>query len=120
MFENAFKNTTQGAIEFNISLRKEDNKNVQITFEIKDSGIGVPKDKIDTVFESYSQLQLSKIKPLGQGLGLKIVKDLSVKMGGNVTLKSEENKGSTFIVELPFEKRKTDKTKKKQCPRVLA
>ncbi|GEQ85076.1 hypothetical protein ULMS_05840 [Patiriisocius marinistellae] len=112
LLENAFLNTKEGIIEINVLLIKNLDKTAEIAFEIKDTGTGIPKNKIKEVFESYSQLQLSKIKPIGQGLGLKIVKDLSIKMGGNVTVKSTENKGSIFTVVLPFKTREKNDRKK--------
>jgi signal transduction histidine kinase/CheY-like chemotaxis protein len=74
-----------------------------IMISVKDTGIGIPGDKIDRLFKTFEQLHntsLSKVE--GTGLGLSLVKKLAQLHGGTVVAESEENKGSTFTVFIPF------------------
>ncbi len=115
LVENAFRNTQKGAVTLNISESPKEDKtdiNTDIVFTLSDSGNGIPKEKIDKVFDSYFQLQLGKLKPVGEGLGLKIVKDLVMLLNGTITVFSEENEGSTFTCAIPFEMRKAGRPKR--------
>jgi signal transduction histidine kinase/DNA-binding response OmpR family regulator len=108
---NAVKFTEKGGIiinvtTFNSHLLKNNNSienSFGLRFEVKDSGIGIAKNKIDRVFDRFTQSdeQTTRIYG-GTGLGLSIVKQLVELMQGNITLQSELGKGSTFIIELPF------------------
>jgi CheY-like chemotaxis protein len=72
-------------------------------FEVKDTGIGIPVDKQETIFDSFSQGSIDiNRKYGGTGLGLTIVKKLVRILGGKISLESKVNKGSTFSFELPF------------------
>ena len=112
LIENAFRNTDKGTINLNISSGDHDVNNSLITFEISDTGVGIPKQELAAVFNSYYQLKLAKEKPIGEGLGLKIVQDLVCLLEGKITVDSEEGKGSIFTCSIPFEKRKAKKEKK--------
>lgn len=103
LISNAIKFTKEGYINVNITtLPDEDNKVVNLFLEVEDSGIGMNKDQQSKMFEAFSQhSQQSNKEYGGTGLGLAIVKKLVELMGGNITLKSERNVGSTFIVKLP-------------------
>src|SRR5690606_19871555 len=74
-----------------------------IYFEVRDTGIGIPEDKKETVFDSFSQgsIEINR-KYGGTGLGLNIVKKLVEIMGGDIKLESQIGKGSTFSFELTF------------------
>ena len=117
LLENAYRNTTKGTIELYTSLVEMlsiDEASIQ--FKVSDTGQGISEQQLEQIFDSYMQLQIEKIKPLGDGLGLKIVKDLSALLGGTVTVQSEVAKGSNFTVTLPFKIR--DKiTKRKTIPK---
>jgi len=77
---------------------------VQCTFIIKDTGIGIPPDKINAIFESFQQVNEKVLAGnQGTGLGLSIVKYLVNKMGGSIELNSTHGAGSEFIVRLPFQ-----------------
>lgn len=109
LVENAYRNTEKGTIKLVVSLLKKEKDNTRISIEVSDSGIGIPADKIGQVFDSYFQLHLDKMKPIGEGLGLKIVKDLTESMQGKVEVSSKEGEGTSFSVELPFKIRKGDR-----------
>ncbi|MEO8394045.1 MAG: sensor histidine kinase [Chloroflexota bacterium] len=100
LLANAFKFTEQGEVLLKVCRRDD-----QLELEISDSGIGIPPDRVDTVFEPFRQADDSAVKRVygGTGLGLAIVKQLCVALGGWVTLKSVVGQGSTFRVILPFE-----------------
>jgi signal transduction histidine kinase len=78
----------------------------RILFRISDTGPGIPEDKIDLAFETFSQIGNSKSPYTrrfeGAGLGLPLVKRLTHLMGGNISLVSTEGKGTTVYVSLPL------------------
>ena len=74
----------------------------RVRIEVADTGIGIPKDKQDLVFERFTQENMSTVRRYGgSGLGLSLVKDLVGMLGGSVEVESEVGRGSTFRVELP-------------------
>ena len=118
LFENAFRSTKKGSISCRITLDKKvgKDKKAYINLVISDTGVGISKKDIEEIFSSYYQLELDKIKPVGQGLGLKIVKDLVTLLNGNVIVSSKENEGTSFHLTLPFEIREV-KPKRKSVPK---
>jgi len=115
LIENAFRNTSQGSISLQVSnsRRTHQGKNINfIAFNITDTGNGILENKIGHVFDSYFQIQLEKSKKLGEGLGLKIVKDLVDLMEGHISVSNNKLKGVTFFCELPFEKRTSIRKKR--------
>ena len=103
LLSNALKFTTTGSVTLIIANAADDDTMVE--FSVKDTGIGIPKDKQDLVFEAFKQADGStKRKFGGTGLGLSISRELSRLLGGEIRLESEPDKGSTFIVTLPKEK----------------
>ena len=108
---NAIKFTPQnGEVKVNIIKSYEDDKKVKVDFSIEDSGIGIPKDKIKKLFKPFSQIDNNKTFG-GTGLGLYISYQIVKKLGSEIKVKSEENKGSRFYFSLEFEK--CDKMDKK-------
>jgi CheY-like chemotaxis protein len=99
LISNAFKFTDEGTIDGGC---KYDNNN-NLIFYVSDTGIGIPFDKQEMVFERFAQLQQSsKLNIGGTGLGLPIVKGLIHLLNGEISLTSEQGKGSTFSFTLPF------------------
>lgn len=97
---NALKFTEQGSV-----LIKLSNAESKIRFEVTDTGIGIPKDKIEQVFESFQQANASDTRQYGgTGLGLTISQQLIHLMGGEISIDSEVGKGTTFSFELKLEK----------------
>jgi CheY-like chemotaxis protein len=75
-----------------------------IEFTVSDTGIGIPEAKINTIFESFKQVDNSTTRKYGgSGLGLSIVKNLVEMMGGNIRVESKMGTGSSFIFSIPFE-----------------
>jgi CheY-like chemotaxis protein len=101
LVNNAVKFTDRGHIYVSVSLEECKNKSF-IRFDIEDTGIGVPADKQGVVFESFSQADGSHTRKYGgTGLGLTITRQLVELLGGEITLMSEEGKGSVFSFTIP-------------------
>ncbi|MCP4579378.1 MAG: response regulator [Deltaproteobacteria bacterium] len=94
---NAPKFTDSGEIEVSLSLGQETSERVLIHTSIRDTGIGIPAEKLATIFEPFHQADGSSTRKYGgTGLGLSICKQISHMMGGDVWAESEASKGSTF------------------------
>lgn len=105
---NAVKFTEEGFVNINIHKIRENKDQVFLEFRVKDSGIGIPDDKIEVIFETFTRVFDPKVKTFGgTGLGLAITKQLIQLHGGNIKVESVLNEGSTFICEIPFKKVKS-------------
>ncbi len=101
---NAIKFTKQGYISINVTIQKKINNKVITKLTIKDTGIGIPKDKIPFIFEQFSRLSSSyKGTYKGIGLGLAIVKRFLTEIEGTISVTSQRNKGSVFSCTIPLE-----------------
>ena len=100
---NSIKFTKDGDIWIRVSKLGHENDVFTLRFEIEDNGIGISKEKQDSMFESFSQgsIQINR-KYGGTGLGLSIVKGLIEILKGKIYLKSELDKGTTFFFEIPL------------------
>lgn len=99
---NANKFTNNGNIWLSFSKPKIKNQQVEILFEVKDDGRGIPEDKQEIIFEKFSQAD-TKDHSTGTGLGLHIVKNLVELHGGHIALKSTSGKGSTFFFTITLD-----------------
>ena len=105
LLSNALKFTEEGEVELLIRQTDEWEKKVRLEFSVSDTGIGIPKERIDTIFESFTQASGSTKRLYGgTGLGLTISKQLTELQGGELWVDSEEGKGSTFYIGMEFEK----------------
>lgn len=105
LVSNAVKFTDTGFVSVSVKLISEDDKKVSISFSVTDTGIGIAKNKLKSIFESFQQASKGTARMYGgTGLGLAIVKKLVEAQGGVVLLESEMGKGSTFSFEFSFEK----------------
>lgn len=112
LLNNAIKFSKNGDVWCTIKKRQETAENVTLYFEIKDNGIGIPKEKQEAIFDSFSQGSVEINRTYGgTGLGLSIVKKILELMGSEIQLSSESGKGSTFSFELQFEKGIANKVK---------
>jgi len=103
LINNALKFTHDGYVMVTANLVSLEDKKACVFFEVKDNGIGIPEDKLETVFDSFSQGSVDiNRKYGGTGLGLTIVKKLVSILGGEIQLESVVKEGSTFTFELPF------------------
>jgi signal transduction histidine kinase/ActR/RegA family two-component response regulator len=104
LLNNAIKFTDQGSVRLLTTIQKHEENSVNCTFRVSDTGIGIPADKIDAIFESFQQVNEKVMAGnQGTGLGLSIVRYLVDKMGGTIQLKSKHGSGSEFTVALPFQ-----------------
>ena len=113
LLNNAIKFSKNGDVWCTVKKINESNNEIKLYFEVKDNGIGIPIDKQETIFDSFSQGSVEINRTYGgTGLGLSIVKKILELMGSTIHLKSESGKGSTFSFELEFEKAAKDEVKK--------
>jgi signal transduction histidine kinase len=108
LLSNACKFTSQGRIS--LSVKKSQNNSTDgFTIEIKDTGIGIPADKLDSLFDAFMQVDSAyNRKYQGTGLGLALSRQLSQLMEGDITVHSELNHGSTFTLTLPINSAKQE------------
>ena len=103
LVQNAIKFTSQGEIILSIEPVSETPDTITLRISISDTGIGIPEEKKDLVFQKFTQVDSSPTrKEGGTGLGLAITKQLVELMGGTLELSSRENEGSTFSFVLSF------------------
>ena len=108
LIRNAIKFTKQGYVEFGCT-----HKNGILEFFVEDTGIGIHTSMHQKIFEPFRQVELSSTRDYGGlGLGLAISKGYLEKMGGDIRLNSDLNKGSTFYFSIPYRTINTDKTMK--------
>ena len=99
LLSNALKFTSKGNVTLNVS---SDVENKKISFSVKDTGIGIAKDKLNMVFEAFQQADGSTQRKYGgTGLGLSISRELARLLGGKIELKSTEGEGSEFTLVIP-------------------
>ncbi|MCS6273299.1 MAG: CHASE domain-containing protein [Opitutus sp.] len=100
LLSNAVKFTTQGEVLVSLSLQADQ----RLRFAVRDTGMGIPADKLDRLFKSFSQVDSSITRNFGgTGLGLAISQRLVEMMGGRIGVESTPGQGSTFSFEIPYE-----------------
>ena len=107
---NAVKFTETGEIRIDVTTADEDSDSATLRFAVTDTGIGIPKNRTDRLFQAFSQVDGSATRRYGgTGLGLSIVKQLAEMMGGRVGVQSKEGQGSMFWFTAVFEKQDVPK-----------
>ncbi len=97
LLNNAVKFSEKGAVKIEVSGRKLDASNHEIRFSVNDSGMGIPENWINLLFQPFTQIDSSTTRTYGgTGLGLAICKNLAEMMGGTIWVESQLGKGSTF------------------------
>ncbi len=95
---NAVKFTNEGGIDVHVKLIADYGSSMMIGFSVKDTGVGIPKEKLPFLFEPFSQLDSSMTRKYGgTGLGLAICKNLIELMGGTIRVDTDKGKGATFM-----------------------
>lgn len=114
---NAAKFTESGEIEVTLCQEEADSERVKLHVTVRDTGIGIPKEKLGTIFDLFQQADGSTTRRYGgTGLGLAICKQISNAMGGDVWAESELGKGSLFHFTAWFEKSEKGRTKEFLSP----
>jgi len=113
---NAIKFTQKGEITLETSVNAESENKIELLFSVTDTGIGIPKDKQDSIFKSFSQVDNSLTRSSsGSGLGLSISRQIVEMMKGRIWINSEENRGSVFSFTVKL-KKAPHAVSKKQTP----
>jgi len=100
---NAIKFTSEGEVSLNIKLKDMNESKVKLLFEVKDTGIGMDKESVENVFNSFTQADNSISRKYGgTGLGLTITKNLIDLMDGEIKVESQLSVGTTFYIDLEF------------------
>jgi PAS domain S-box-containing protein len=104
LLSNAIKFTHRGEVVINVSAARRSDEGHDIQFAVRDTGIGIPEDKVDMLFQSFSQVDASTTRKYGgTGLGLAISKRLAEMMGGTMWVESTVGSGSTFSFTIAAE-----------------
>ncbi len=103
LLSNAIKFTPEGQVSVTVKEEARGGDKVDVRFTVSDTGIGIPEDKLKSIFESFQQIRSDLVRRQGgTGLGLTIVKKLVSLQGGEVEVESRPNEGSSFTFTLPF------------------
>jgi signal transduction histidine kinase/DNA-binding response OmpR family regulator len=106
---NAVKFTEHGEVAISVTLESETESQATIRCTVRDTGIGIPADRMDRLFQSFSQINASTTRKYGgTGLGLAISKQITEMMGGRIGVESQEGSGSTFWFTAVLDKQPAD------------
>ena len=118
LLSNAIKFTSQGAVHVAVKLLQTHADGVRLGFSVRDSGIGIPADRMDRLFRAFSQVDSSTTRRFGgTGLGLVICQRLVALMGGALNVQSTERQGSEFWFELPLPPAEAEASKSQSLSR---
>ncbi|MCP4440006.1 MAG: response regulator [Aureispira sp.] len=103
LVSNAIKFTKKGSIDINLGSKESTSHDLILVIEVKDTGIGIPQEKLPSLFDAFTQADASTTRQYGgTGLGFAISQKLANIMGGKITVSSQIRKGSCFTLELPL------------------
>lgn len=115
LLSNAIKFTQKGAVSLKVKSTFQNNDTIVYQFTIQDSGIGISKDRINSIFEAFTQAEASTTRKFGgTGLGLSITKKLVDLLEGQLLVDSKEGEGTSFSIKLPFTISKDQSIEKKK------
>ncbi len=113
IISNSIKFTGKGSIDFKANLKKLGNENYELIIKISDTGVGIEKEKVNSIFDKYYQVDDLFIKRFsGLGLGLYNAKKICDYLGSDLIIESEENKGTQVTLSFPLMKSELMETKK--------
>ncbi|MGH8010593.1 MAG: sensor histidine kinase, partial [Candidatus Binatia bacterium] len=101
LISNAIKFTDTGEVVVRVVVEEQANSAPLLVIAVSDTGVGIPADALDTIFEEFQQVEGGVQKHKGTGLGLPIAKKWAELLGGSIRVASEPGKGSTFSVTIP-------------------
>jgi PAS domain S-box-containing protein len=105
LLSNAIKFTERGEVVVSAAVSREAGDALEIRFQVRDTGIGIPADALEHIFEAFAQADGSTTRRFGgTGLGLSIVKQLVEMMGGDIGVTSDPGQGSTFWFRVPLQR----------------
>ncbi len=117
---NALKFTEHGGITVSIKIIHEESENLELQFEVKDTGAGIPSKQAAKLFDAFTQADPSTYRKYGgTGLGLTICKTLVTLMGGQIWVESQQDKGSTFFFTIKVKHSEHEVIEVKVAPRIL-
>jgi PAS domain S-box-containing protein len=117
LISNAIKFTKVGRVIISADVSNQDEFQANIDFKVKDSGIGIPANKLDIIFESFTQAKSDTTREFGgSGLGLSIIKHLLKLQGSDIQVESKAGQGSTFYFNLSFSKSSPQLTSNTEQP----
>ncbi len=103
LLDNAVKFTEQGGITVSLEDQGTSEGKIELSCTVSDTGIGIPKDRQESIFRSFEQVDSSSTRPFGgAGLGLAICQKLSTMMGGHISVSSRPGEGSSFQCRMVF------------------
>jgi len=103
LVNNSIKFTNSGDIKISVTTVKKEEDSINISFSVKDTGIGIPSNKMDTIFERFQQADEDTTRKYGgTGLGLSIVKQLVELQNGTIRVSSKQNEGTEFTFTIPY------------------
>lgn len=106
---NAVKFTEKGSVVIRVSLAEQNSDGYMVKFSVKDTGLGIPEEKLEGIFDPFKQADSSTTRKYGgTGLGLAICRQLTELMEGSVGVVSEPGKGSTFWFKVPLKKQQKE------------
>ncbi|MFD2935677.1 PAS domain-containing hybrid sensor histidine kinase/response regulator [Spirosoma flavum] len=117
---NAEKFTEEGQIQIMVRVKKEEGTKHWVEFTVSDTGVGIPDEKLDLVFQKFKQVNPQGHKHKGTGLGLAITKELVEIQGGTISVRSEVGHGSFFTFVLPYTKSLTPAEQKSSTDKHVA
>jgi signal transduction histidine kinase/HPt (histidine-containing phosphotransfer) domain-containing protein len=119
LVSNSIKFTKNGTVHFTVSSTKKQAEEIDLVLEVKDTGIGIEESKLDTVFEDFTQAEMSTTRKYGgTGLGLSIVKRLVELHNGTIDIKSRKNQGTEIVCRIPYLAGDEKQLKKEVTPSV--
>ncbi|MBI4671078.1 MAG: response regulator [Chloroflexi bacterium] len=119
--DNAYKFTERGEITIDVSAAKISDDAVELQIRVRDTSIGIPAEKIETIFEPFQQADTSSTRRFGGGgMGLALAKQLVTFMQGQITVTSASGQGSAFLITLPFNRQTSAQAQPQPAARTLA